>query len=374
MTAADPIDLSIGDPGYAPPEAAVAAAARGVVRGLGGYAPRGGLTGLRRDLADRLNARNAIAATPEQVVVTSGASLAIFATLATLCRPGDRVLLPDPGFPLYRLAATTLRLRVLRYPLQGPAAGYQPDWTALRELAAQARILLWNYPSNPLGAVCRPEWLPPLFAIVERVPDLVLLCDEVYEDLCLDGDHAGAAGAAGELADRTVSVFSFSKTFGMAAWRVGYLHAQPAWAARIAQAHWGMAMSTSTAAQLAARAALRAPAGYLAEQRAFLRANRDHAVARLRAAGLPCDTPAAGFFAWPQVGLDAAAFAEGAAAEAGVLVSCGDDFGPSGRGHVRLNYAVPPERLDTGLTALAGWLRDRPGRSAPAVIGAPREA
>lgn len=356
MTAAGPIDLSIGDPGYGPPPEAVAAAAHAVVRGVGGYAPRGGLAGLRRDLADRLRARHAIAATPEHVTITSGASLGIFATLATLCRPGDRILLPDPGFPLYRLAATMLRLRVVAYPLELPTTGHRPDWAALEELAAGARVLLWNYPSNPLGAVCRPEWLPRLFAIVDRVPDLVLLCDEVYEDLCLDGAHAGAAAAAGELAHRTVSVFSFSKSFGMVAWRVGYLHAQPEWVARIARSHWGMAMSTSTAGQLAARAALRAPATYLAEQRAFLRTNRDHAVAGLRAMGLHCETPAAGFFAWPEIGPDAPAFTERCADEAGVLVSCGDDFGSRGRCHVRLNYAVPRERLDAGLTALAGWL------------------
>jgi aspartate/methionine/tyrosine aminotransferase len=292
-------------------------------------------------------------------VVTSGASLGIHATLAALCRPGDRVLLPDPCFPLYRLAAETLRLRVSQYPLTGPGTGYRPDWAALAELAAGARLLLWNQPANPLGTVCAAEWLPHLFAIVDSVPDLVLLADEVYEDLVLDGTHAGVAAAAGAPVDRTVSVFSFSKSYGMAAWRIGYVHAPAAWADRIAQVHWGAGMSTSTVAQTAARAALRAPADYLGGRRDFLRANRDHAVAELRAAGLPCATPAAGFFAWPEVGPDARRFADRCADEAGVLVSPGDDFGPGGRGHVRLNYAVPRERLDAGLAALTGWLRPR---------------
>lgn len=367
-----PIDLSIGDPGYEPPREVQALAVQAIARGLGGYAPRGGMHRLRSALAERFTTRDGIPATADQVVVTTGASLGIFATLSALCHAGDTVLVPDPCFPQYRLAAVTLGLRVRAYPLAGPEEGCRPDWAALEELAPNARLLMWNYPSNPLGAVADVAWFDRLFALIERLPELVVVDDEVYQDLCLDGQHAGLAAAAPQpAADRIVSAFSFSKSYGMAAWRVGYLHTRADLAARIARAHWGATMSTGTAAQLGALAALKAPDSYLEERRAFLRTNRDLAVSRLRECGLTCPIPAAGFFVWVdigQYGMDSVTFEERCAAEAGVLVSAGADFGPSGSDRVRINYAVPTERLAEALDRVSAWTATL-GERAPATTG-----
>jgi aspartate/methionine/tyrosine aminotransferase len=367
-----PIDLSIGNPGYGPPLEVQAAAVQAVGRGLGGYAPAGGLRGLRARLAERLRAHNGIDAHPDQVIVTSGASLGIFATLSGLCRPGDLLLLPDPCFPLYRIAAETIGLRVTTYSVSDPEREYAPDWEALGQVAHGARVLVWNYPSNPTGALAGPAWFDHLSAVLHRFPGLILLSDEVYEDLCLDGRHTSAAAAVGGLADRVVSVFSFSKSYGMAAWRVGYLHARSEWAARIARAQWGAAMSTSTLGQLAGLAALAVPPSYLDERRAFLRANRDLAVSRLRACGLPCEVPAGGFFAWADMrryGGAAGDFADRCGAETGVLISDGADFGPAGRYRVRLNYAVPSQWLAEALDRLHEWTAsldsERPAGSQP---------
>jgi aspartate/methionine/tyrosine aminotransferase len=157
-------------------------------------------------------------------------------------------------------------------------------------------------------------------------------------------------------------VFSFSKSFGMAAWRVGYVHARARWAEQISRAHWGATMSTATASQLGALAALRVSEGYLAEQRAFLRTNRDLAVSRLCGCGLACPSPPAGFFAWADIepyGLDSDEFADRCAAEAGVLISAGSAFGSSGRGRVRINFAVPGDRLAAALDRLSAWVGTR---------------
>jgi len=350
------VDLSLGDPGYGPPEQAVAAGARAILRGVGGYAPPGGLRKLRAAAAAKLRERNGIRAEADEVVVTTGASLGLFASLATLCRPGDRVLLPDPCFPLYRRMVATLRLEAVPYPLV--AAEYAPDWDALQALARGARVLLWNYPSNPLGAVARRAWLERLFAVMAGAPDLTLVSDEVYEALVFDGAHVSPAAWAGELRDRVLSVFSFSKSHGMTGWRVGYVHAPGALARAVAMSHWGVSMSTPTTAQIAALAALGAPATYLEERRALLLANRDQAVARLRGAGVACEVPAAGFFLWGDIsrfGLDAEAFAERCAAEAGTLVSPGTDFSPVARDRVRLSFALDRQRLLEGLARLHAW-------------------
>lgn len=359
MTPADsgPIDLSIGHPGYEPAPPVQAVAVKAIAGGLGGYAPAGGLARLRSRLATRLTERNGIAAIPEQVVVTTGASLGIFATLSTVCGPGDTVLVPDPGFPLYRVAATNLHLKCASYPL---AATGEPDWTALAAMLPGSRLLVWNYPSNPLGALADAAWFPRLFALVAQHPQLTVLSDEVYGDLYLTDGHPGAtASHAGALADRVESVFSFSKSFGMAAWRVGYLHARTELTAAIASTHWAASMSTCTAGQLAAIAALRLPEEYLEERRAFLRGNRDLAVARLSSSGLDCAVPDGGFFAWADTsrfGVDGATFALRSGAEAGVLISRGIDFGPSGSQRVRINFAVPTPTLVTAPDRLERWL------------------
>lgn len=357
---ADVLDLAIGNPDYDPPNEARVVAVRAIGKGLGGYAPMGGIQRLRAALAARIASVNGVPATPEQVVVTSGASMGAHGVLASVCQPGDAVLLPDPCFPLYRTVAHALHLRIESYPLVRRGDTYEPDWSALARLMSGARVLLWNFPSNPLGTVARPEWSARLFGLLTDAPGLTVLSDEVYHDLCFGHPHVPLAGGAGELADRIVSLYSFSKSYGMAAWRVGYLHTpRPELAMRVARTHWAASMSTSTVGQLAALAALGAPASYLAEQRAFVRANRDLAVAQLRAAGLRCALPEGGFFAWVDVrdtGLSATEFVDRCVRDTGVLLTSGDIFGEAGRGYVRLNYAVAPDRLADALGALGTWV------------------
>src|SRR5260370_12189874 len=152
------VDLSLGDPGYEPPEQAKAAAVSALGGGIGGYAPQGGFPWLRLALAAKLRESNNIAGDPDNIVVTSGASHGLFAALSAVCRPGDRVLVPDPGFPLYRLPARILGLNAVRYPLAA-ASAYQPDWEALDELLPGAPVLIWKFPSNPLG-VAAPSARP----------------------------------------------------------------------------------------------------------------------------------------------------------------------------------------------------------------------
>lgn len=360
MTGDDrPIDLSIGDPGYEPPREAQAVAVQAIARGLGGYAPMGGLRRLRAALAEHLSEREGVPATPQQVVVSTGASLGIFATMAAVCRPGDTVLIPDPGFPLYRQAAMTLGLHVTGYPLGDPDSGHAPDWDVLATLVPQARLLIWNFPANPLGVIAEPGWIDRLGSLMRSSPELYVISDEVYRDLCLDGQHVSPVVHTPELADRIITAFSFSKSYGMAAWRVGYLHATANLAERIAQAHWRATMSTPTMAQLGALACLRVSGDYLDARRTFLRDNRDLTLARLRGCGLPCAEPPAGFFTWIDTtvtGLDGTTFVQHCAKQTGVLLSPGADFGASGTKRVRLNFAVSTDRLVTALDRMKGWI------------------
>lgn len=355
--AAPIIDLSLGDPGFPAPPLALQAAARATQTGVGGYAPMGGVPALRDALAAKLRRVNGFLATKERVVVTSGASQAIFATLATLCRAGDQVLVPEPGFPLYRLAVQTLGLDAVGYPLRRDL-GYAPDWTEIRRRAATARIMLWNFPSNPLGTVGRADWYESLYAVLAEFPDLHVINDAVYEDLCLDSCPDVPVPPHPGVADRVLSVFSFSKGYALTGWRVGYLHTTAALAQRIARAHWGMSMSSSTVGQLAALAALAAPDDYLAGNRALLRGQRDTTVDALLAMGLECERPEAGLFAWVGVaatGHDDTGWVTHCARQARVILSPGTDFAPSATDRIRFCFAGRRPQLAEALRRIAAW-------------------
>lgn len=348
------IDLALGDPGYGPPASVLTTVAKAMRGNAMGYAPMGGLPALRRALAVKLAARNGIPANPVDIVVTSGASQALSGTLGSLCAPGDKVLIPAPGFPLYRLTASTLHLTVADYPLDETTG--EPDWQRLNEASRGARILIWNYPSNPLGTVARADWMPRLANLLDESPDLLLISDEVYEDLCYDAEHITTAAALpDELRHRVLSLYSFSKSYGMAGWRVGYVHAPGGRASGISRYQWAASMSASTPGQVAALAALACGADPLRFRAAELKRGRDLAVDTLRTLKLRLKSPSAGMYCWFSVhdtGLSGDAFVTWAAHEARVLLASGSEFGPCSADRVRLSFAAAPNTLAEAMTRL----------------------
>jgi aspartate/methionine/tyrosine aminotransferase len=359
------IDLSLGAPVY--PQVVDVAAALNDAR-VNRYAPMGGLPQLRSAVADQLNRARGVDADPSDVVITAGGSGALFASLLCLARPGEAVAVPEPGFPLYRLAAASQRLKVLPYRLAPSDGGFEPDFVELAAVARQARVLLWNFPSNPLGTVADRDWIERLFRLMAEVPGLQVVCDDVYADIVFDGQHIAAASLVpSELAPRLWSLYSFSKSDGLAGWRVGYLHAPGGRAREVARAGWGMTMSVPTASQLVALAALATPDADRRERLGLLRANRDLAVSALREAGLPTLTPAGGLFCWPDIsatGLTPEEFVDRAEAECGVLVSAGTEFGAAATGRVRLSFAAEGALLRTALGRLGEWAAGSTGSRA----------
>ncbi|WP_035799120.1 pyridoxal phosphate-dependent aminotransferase [Kitasatospora mediocidica] len=371
------VDLALGDPGHPAPAAVRVALRRAAERTSFGYAPASGFGALRESLAEKLTRSNRIAARPGEVVVTTGASQGIYATLAALCAPGDRVLVPAPGYPAYRAACRTLGLVVVDYPV-GRGQDAAPDWARLEALAGDARVLLWNYPSNPTGTIADPAWYPRLYALLDAHPGLTAVSDEVYEELCFDAPHVSPAAAAGPVADRIVSVFSFSKAYAMTGMRVGYLHARAELAARISRAHWGVGMSTPAVSQLCALAVLHGAGDYPEEHRGVLRAGRDLLAGALSAAGLSVELPSAGCFLWLDVagsGLDGLSWTRAASEHCRVLVAPGRDFGPDCGDRVRISFAAPTVQLTAAAErfsrwAAAGW----PGEGRPGPGAAPSPA
>jgi arginine:pyruvate transaminase len=353
------ISLAVGDPGHPPPRAAVAAIAAELARGTPArYLPPQGLRPLRARIADLAVAGSGGSPVdPDQVVVTTGASVGLAAVLLATTDPGDEVLCPDPGFPAFSQLVRQLGRSVVWYPASSLDAGV---WLASlpARIGPRCRALIWNSPANPTGAVASEQTAAAVAALaLER--SIALISDEVYADLVFDGQHVSPRSYVGP---RCYGVFSFSKSYGLAGWRLGYVLAPPGAAARVAQAHWSLAMSAPSLAQRAALGALSEGSGYLETRRQELRDRRDRVVDTLAAAGLRCDRPAAAHFLWLDMrdtGLTGAEAAAASLAEAGVEVAPGAPFGPSGAGHVRLSFGGPDRDVAAAVHRFGQWYASR---------------
>ena len=363
----DVLHLEIGEPDFPTPPHVIRAAAQAMQDGQVKYTLSRGTGQLREAIVSKLHAYNSIAASTDNVVVTTGGTTAVFEALLVLLRVGDGVLIPDPGWPSFDMIVTLLRGRVLRYGLRAEA-DYMPDLEEVERLARHARVLVINTPSNPTGAVFSRDTLEGLVGIAER-HGLVVVSDEVYEDIVFDGANVSLASLGGDAP--VVSVFSFSKGYAMTGWRIGYLAAPAVIAEAVVKAQEAVVACPSSLAQHAALAALSGPRDCIDEMREEYRARRDLAVRRLETEGLLLARPRGTFYVMADIarsGLDSYEFARRLLVERGVAVAPGATFGDEARAAVRLSLASPPETIAEGIRRIGEAVRqhdrDRTTRTA----------
>jgi aspartate/methionine/tyrosine aminotransferase len=343
-----PIALELGMPGLPPPEEIRAAVARVLLDGSSTsiYAPPPGDLALRRRLARHRAERGLPEVAPDAIVVTHGASGALSAVLLAATEPGDEVACPDPGFPAFASLVRRFGRRLVTY--DAGAAGSMA--AALEEaLSPRTRLAIWNSPSNPLGRVASETECAQV-AELAAARGFTLLSDEVYEDLVFDSPHA--TPLAHDDAGRCVSVHSFSKSFSMPGWRVGYLVAPPELAHEAARAHWSLNMSVGAAAQAAAAGALAAAPAYRSRLVEAMRERCARVCSLLEEAGVPHERPAGGLFVWLDIratGLTSDRFAAECARRAKVLLSAGTLFGPRGEGFARISFGGPEDDVLEGV-------------------------
>jgi aspartate/methionine/tyrosine aminotransferase len=352
------VHLEVGEPDVPTAPHVVEAGVRALHDGQTRYGPPAGLPELREAIADALLARG-VPADPARVVVTPGAKAMIFTALLAAVRPGDEVLVPDPGYPAYAAVAEFAGARVVRYPLD-PGRGFALDPAAVAgRLTPRSRVLVLNAPHNPTGGVADPAALAGV-AELAAAHDLLVLSDEIYgRHVYGDGPGAPAGGRAPSvaalpgMAARTVVVDGFSKAYAMTGWRLGYglLPADLAGPATALLAN--SASCTAAFVQHAGLAALRGPQDAVDAQVAECRRRRDWLVEALGAIdGVACARPGGAFYVFPRVagllaraGLTDAALARRLLERHGVACVAGSAFGPGGAGHLRLAYTAPPEAL-----------------------------
>src|SRR5438105_890294 len=277
------VRLDVGQPNFRTPDHIAEAGKRAIDDGYTFYTHTQGLIGLRERLVVKLEKVNGYRVTPEQIACACGGVGAIAATLAAILQAGDEVLLPDPGWPNYRMMPPWLGARSVFYPLLA-GNGFLPDLEQLRTLInPRTRVLLINSPANPTGAVFPRAVMEALAEIAVR-HDLWLVSDECYDQILFEGEHVGPASFLDD--GRVVSIYTFSKTYAMTGWRLGYAAGAVAVIDSITKVLESNTSGPNTIAQKAAEAALDGPQDCVAEMVAAYRHRRDLTVDLLAEAEL----------------------------------------------------------------------------------------
>ena len=352
----DCIVLAVGEPNFPTPAHVIDAADAAARAGHTGYVSNAGIPQLREALAEKVRTRNGYDAGPGGVVVTNGGVEGIFAALSALLDPGDGILLPDPGWPNFAMMATMLRARILAYPLL-PEHGFLPELADLERLCdAGTKVVLLNSPSNPLGSVIDRERMRGIAAFA-AARNLWIVSDECYDETVFDDRFVSAAAVADP--ERTIAIYTFSKTYAMTGWRVGYVAAPPRAIAQIAKLQEPLISCVNAPAQYAALAALTGPQDVVGHMVSAYRERRDEVCRRLAAARVTALPPSGAFYVWADVrasGLSSRDFAFTLLRERGVAVAPGTAFGPGGEGFVRISLATEPAALYEGIDRIVAAL------------------
>ena len=338
-------------------EAAIAAIRDGLV---GGYTETSGLPALRQEIAAKLHRDNHIEADPAQLLVTVGAIEGLAAAMMALVDPGDEVILPTPTY------STHIRLVVIASgkPVLVPTVeqeGFRLDLAAIREaVTPRTRAIVYCSPSNPTGTVFAEEQLREL-AEIALENNLTVITDEAYEYFAYDGMKHFSIASLPEMRRHAVSCFTFTKTYAMTGWRVGYLHANEELIPQITKAHIPFAICAPAVSQHAALAALRGPQDCVAAFRDHYLAARNRMCKRLDGLSsvFSYQRPGGSYLMFPRIlpdeGRDSASFCKKLLRQARVSTTPGVAFGPTGEAHLRLSFCVSEHEIDKAFDRMAAY-------------------
>jgi aspartate aminotransferase len=353
------IHLEIGEPDFPTAPHIVEAAVEALHEGHTHYVPAPGIMPLRESVANFLDRTGRMRGiSPDRVIITPGAKPIMFYTILALAGPGDEVLYPDPGFPMYESITAFAGATPVPIPLR-EANQFRIDTEELESLISErARLLVLNTPHNPCGSALTSDDCAAIAEIAMR-HNLIVLSDEVYWAIRYGSAPASVLDYDG-MADRTILLDGWSKTFAMTGWRLGYGVFPPALVGPITKLAINSVSCTSAFSQYAAIAALDGPWDTVAAMVAEFERRRDFIVAGLNELpGITCVEPAGAFYAFANItgtGLSSAELAGRLLTEAGVAVLSGTAFGPHGEGYLRLSYANSVENIAAALKAIGELL------------------
>ena len=347
------IRLTLGEPDFSTPEVICRAVEESFSHGDTHYIENNGSLLLRRAISGYESKTNGLDYSENEIIVTVGATEALFIALFGILNPGDEVIVPIPAFVLYEQIVNLCRGTFL--PLDTVDTSFQIDRRSLEKIITpRTKAIVLNSPNNPTGCILNRRSLLSVFqAVCDR--EIFVICDDVYRQLVFDADYHSFAEYR-ELRDRILVVQSFSKPYAMTGWRMGYLMGDRPVMEKIALVHQFNVVSSAAPFQRACSAALQYDNTEMLSQYA---ARRRYVLERLRQMGLPVHTPQGAFYVFPSVkelSMDSMTFCRRLITEAGVAVTPGSAFGAEG--FIRISYCCSIEDLKTGLDRLEGFLSD----------------
>jgi aspartate/methionine/tyrosine aminotransferase len=348
------IHLEIGEPDFPTAGHVCDAAVEALRAGQTHYVPAPGIPALRESVAAFLERTGRMSVSPDRVVVTPGAKPIMFFTILALAGPGDEVLYPDPGFPMYESITAFAGATPVPVPLR-ERNGFRIDTEELERLVTpRTKLLIINSPHNPCGSALTSEDCAAIAEIAQR-HDIAVLSDEVYWAIRYGTEHASVLDIDG-MADRTILLDGWSKTYAMTGWRLGFGVFPPGLVEPVTRLAINSVSCTSAFGQYAAIAALDGPQDAVREMVAEFRRRRDVVVAGLNdIPGISCAQPQGAFYAFPNItgtGLSAAELQGRLLRNAGVAALAGTAFGHCGEGFLRLSYANSVENIQAALAAM----------------------
>ena len=346
------IRLEVGEPNFPTPAHIVDAAIEFAHQGQVKYTATAGLLSLRERLAAKLGKVNGISAGVNNINCSVGGVGGIAGAIAALVEPGDEVLIPDPAWPNYRLMLAWAHGVLVPYTCP-PSNEFLPDPKEIeRQITSRTKLIIVNSPCNPTGAMFPRKLLEELVDLAVR-HNIFLLSDECYDEVILEGEHTSPASFCTD--GRVISAFTFSKTYAMTGWRVGYVVANEKLSDSITKVLESNSSCLPTVCQKAAEAALDGPREPLRDMVKAYRERRDLCVGLLDEAGLLISRPRGAFYIMADVsrsGLDSREFAFDLVKTKQVAVAPGTAFGESARKAVRISLASSPEDLSLGIAKM----------------------
>jgi len=356
----DIIHLEIGEPDFDTPNNIKEAAVKAMKAGYTHYVPAAGIPELRNAIAEYLSNSRGIKVDPDEVVVTPGAKPIIFFSILACVEPGDEVMYPNPGFPIYESMINFVGAKPVPMPLKEENDFRIDNEDTADKITKKTKMIILNSPENPTGGVLGKDNLEVIADKIKGRDDVFVLSDEVYSQSIYESKHLSIASLS-DMKDKTILLDGFSKTYAMTGWRLGYAAMRKDFAQKVTQLMINSNSCTCAFTQMAGVEALRGPQTEPKKMVEEFRRRREAIVSGLnRIKGITCKKPCGAFYVFPNVksfGMESKKFSEFILQKAGVAVLSGTAFGAYGEGYLRLSYANSMENIEKALKRISDAVR-----------------
>jgi aspartate aminotransferase len=350
------VHLEIGEPDFDTPKNIKDAAVKALTSGYTHYTPSAGMPELRQAVADYISKTRKLDVKPEEVVVTPGAKPIMFFSILALVNPGDEVLYPNPGFPIYESLINFVGAKPVPIPLKEENDfSLDPEYVK-KMITKKTKMIILNSPENPTGGVVTREQLKVIADCIANRNDVFVLSDEIYSRIIYEGKHESITQFSG-MKDKTILLDGFSKTYAMTGWRLGYGVMRKDLAEKVAQLMTNSNSCTCAFTQLAGVEALTGPQKEPERMDEEFKKRREVIVPGLNnIEGITCKKPHGAFYVFPNImetGMDCRKLGDHLLYNAGVAVLPGTSFGKYGEGYLRLSFANSVENIKKALDRIA---------------------